>query len=54
MFSFTAGMYKYGDVNPSKTHDDLNATDITLSFNYNYTFTLLELKKKAEKASKKK
>lgn len=54
MFSFTAGMYKYGDVNPSKTHDDLDATDISLSFNYNYTFTLLELKKKAEKASKKK
>lgn len=54
MFSFTAGMYKYGDVNPSKTHDDLNATDISLSFNYNYTFTLLELKKKAAKASKKK
>lgn len=52
LFSFTAGMYKYGDVNPSKTHDDLNATDITLSFNYNYTFTLLELKRNAERAEK--
>ena len=49
VFSLTAGMNKYGDVNISKTSSHLDATDINVSFNYTYTFTLLELKRKAEK-----
>lgn len=53
LFSMTAGMNKYGDVNISKTQSKLDATDINLSFNYTYTFTLLEIKRKAEKEQKK-
>jgi hypothetical protein len=42
-------MNKYGDVNLSKRHSGLDATDITASLNYAYTFSLIELKSKSHK-----
>lgn len=49
LFSLTAGLYKYGDVNQTKRRSSLDATDISASLNYTYTFSLLELKRKAGK-----
>ena len=46
LFSLSAGINKYGDVNPTKTRSTLDATDISASLNYTYTFSLLEIKKK--------
>jgi hypothetical protein len=46
VFSLSAGMNKYGDVNINKTRSSLDATDITASFSYTYTFSLFELKRK--------
>lgn len=46
VFSLSAGMNKYGDVNVTKRRSGLDATDITASLNYTYTFSLLELRRK--------
>ena len=46
LFSLSAGINKYGDVNPTKTRSTLDATDISASLNYTYTFSLLEVKRK--------
>ena len=53
VFSASAGFNKYGDVNVSKTHSNLDGTDITVSLNYAYTFSLLSIKSKAHKAAEK-
>ena len=47
VFSLSAGVNKYGDVNPSRTRSGLDATDISASLNYAYTFSILELKRKS-------
>lgn len=47
-FSFAASMNKYGDVNITKRHSGLDATDVSLSLNYVYTFSLLELKRRTD------
>lgn len=49
VFSASASMYKYGDVNPSKVTSNLDCTDITVSLNYAYTFSLLHIKKKEDR-----
>lgn len=49
VFTVGASMNKYGDVNLSKRHSGLDATDITASLNYAYTFSLIELKSKSHK-----
>ncbi len=48
VFSLTAGLYKYGDVNVTKTRSSLDATDLTVSFSYTYTFSLFQIKRKAK------
>ncbi len=48
VFSLTAGVSKYGDVNVVKRRSSLDQTDVTVSLNYTYTFSLYELKRKAE------
>lgn len=48
VISAAAGFNKYGDVNMTKIHSDLDVTDITCSLNYTYTFTLLEIKRKSK------
>ena len=53
IFSLSAGISKYGDVNPTRTRSTLDATNVNVSFNYNYAFTLLEIKKKAKQAMQK-
>lgn len=45
-FSLSASMYKYGDVNVTKTRSGLDVTDITASLNYTYTFSLIEIKRR--------
>lgn len=47
-FSASASFSKYGDVNPTQTKSNLDATDIRLSLNYLYTFSLLHIKRKAK------
>ncbi len=49
VFSSSASFYKYGDVNPSKTHSSLDRTDITVSLNYAYTFSLFAIKNKEDR-----
>ena len=49
VFSSQASFYKYGDVNMTKIHSNLDATDITVSLNYAYTFSLFTIKRKAGK-----
>lgn len=49
VFSLSAGLNKYGDVNISKTRSSLDDTEFSASFSYAYTFTLLELKRKGNK-----
>lgn len=49
VFSLTAGMNKYGDVNQTKRRSSLDATDISASFNYAYTFSLVQIKNKKAK-----
>ena len=46
VFSFAAGVNKYGDVNIVRRRSSLDQTDVNISLNYIYTFSLLELKKK--------
>ena len=48
VFSLTAGVNKYGDVNVVKRRSSLDQTDVNVSLNYTYTFSLFELKRKAE------
>lgn len=48
VFSLTAGVSKYGDVNVVKRRSSLDQTDVSVSLNYTYTFSLFELKRKAE------
>lgn len=48
VFSLTAGVNKYGDVNVVKRRSSLDQTDVNVSLNYTYTFSLYELKRKAE------
>jgi len=54
VFSLTAGMNKYGDVNVTKRRSSLDATDITASLSYAYTFSLLQIKNKKNPENKKK
>lgn len=44
--SASASFNKYGDVNVSQIHSNLDCTDISCSLNYCYTFSLLEIKSK--------
>lgn len=48
-FSLGASFSKYGDVNITKTHSSLDATDTRVSLNYLYTFTLLNIKRRNKK-----
>ncbi len=52
VFSLSAGISKYGDVNPTKRRSSLDITDVSVSLNYTYTFSLLEIKRKGEKEAK--
>lgn len=56
VFSASASVYRYGDVNVTNTHSNLGDTEITASLNYVYTFNLWTIKskkhKKEESASK--
>ncbi len=47
-FSASANFNRYGDVNITNTHSNLDAVDITCSLNYAYTFSLVEIKRKAK------
>jgi hypothetical protein len=49
VFSASANINKYGDVNITEVRGSLDCTDITVSLNYAYTFTLLAIKSKANK-----
>ena len=49
VFSASASMYKYGDVNITKVRSNLDRTDLTVSLNYAYTFSLFTIKRKASK-----
>ncbi len=49
VFSASASIYKYGDVNPTKLRSSLDRTDITVSLNYAYTFSLFAIKNKEER-----
>ncbi len=53
VFSLSAGVNKYGDVNITKTRSSLDATDITASFTYTYTFSIFEMKNPKGGANKK-
>ena len=46
VFSASANINKYGDVNITEVRGSLDCTDITVSLNYAYTFTLLAIKRK--------
>ena len=46
VFSASASMYKYGDVNITKVRSNLDRTDLTVSLNYAYTFSLFTIKRK--------
>lgn len=52
VFSLTAGLCKYGDVNVTQRRSGLDDTEVNVSLNYAYTFSLLEIKRKAEKPIK--
>lgn len=49
VFSASASIYKFGDVNITKVRSNLDRTDITLSLNYAYTFSLFAIKRKGKK-----
>ena len=49
VFSLTAGLCKYGDVNVTQRRSGLDDTEFNIGLNYTYTFSLREIKRKSEK-----
>lgn len=49
VFSLTAGLCKYGDVNITQRRSGLDDTEFNVGLNYTYTFSLLEIKRRSEK-----
>jgi len=51
VFSLTAGLCKYGDVNVTQRRSGLDDNEFNVGLNYSYTFSLLEIKRKSEKSN---
>lgn len=49
LFSASASVNRYGDVNINHTQSNLNMTDISASLNYTYTLPVYTLKKRSKK-----